>query len=292
MSAQAALAQTPALDTLPVQRTTAGGLEFHYVEQGQGLPLVFMHGVLGDYRTAAPQWSAFAPRYRCISYSRRYNWPNENTSLDPDHSALTEARDLKMLLEIWNAAPAILVASSYGAFTALALAVDSPHLVRALVLAEPPMLRWADRVSGGHQARQAFERDVREPARQAFQQGDDAAAVMRLTGGIVGAGAMAVMDPLALQRRLVNARSIKALTLSSDEFPMLAPDRVRALQCPVLLMAGIQTPTIHDTVFRALCAEMPQAEAVRVPHAGHGVARDNPAYFNQRVLDFLATHIQ
>ena len=291
MNVQAATVIPPALDAQPVQRTTANGLEFHYVEQGHGVPLVFMHGVLGDYRTAAPQWSAFAPLYRCISYSRRHNWPNQNAAIDPDHSALTEARDLKMLLRNWNAAPAILVASSYGAFTALALAVDSPHLVKAMVLAEPPMLRWADRVSGGQEARQAFDRDIREPARRAFLQGDDTAAVLRLTGGIVGAPAMAAMEPQALQRRLVNAQSIKALTLSSDEFPMLAPESIRALKCPVLLMAGVDTPAVHDTVFRALCAEMPHAEIDRVPGAGHGVARDNPAYYNQRVLNFLATHI-
>lgn len=292
MIVQANTAATPALDEQPLQRTTANGLEFHYVEQGRGLPLVFMHGVLGDYRTAAPQWPAFVPRYRCISYSRRYNWPNQNPGLDPDHSALTEARDLRMLLGNWRAAPAILVASSYGAFTALALALDSPHLVRALVLAEPPMLRWADRVRGGLQVRQAFERDIRDPARSAFLQGDDTAAVLRLTGGIVGTDALAAMDPQALQRRLINVRSIKALTLSSDEFPMLAPERVRALPCPVLLMAGVDTPAIHETVFRALCAEMPQAQIDRVPNAGHGVARDNPDYFNQRVLDFLASHVR
>ena len=28
-----------------------GELEFHYVEAGRGQPLVFVHGVLGDWRT-------------------------------------------------------------------------------------------------------------------------------------------------------------------------------------------------------------------------------------------------
>jgi pimeloyl-ACP methyl ester carboxylesterase len=284
-------ATAPALDALEVHRTAMGALEFHFVEQGKGAPLVFVHGVLGDYRTWAPQWPAFTPHYRCISYSRRLNWPNHNPDAGPDHSALDEARDLQSLLTTWGATPAILVASSYGAFTALALALEAPHLVRALVLAEPPMLRWADRVPGGRALREAFDRDIREPARAAFLRGDDTQAVLLLTGGIVGAGALAAMDPQALERRLINARSIRALTLSSDEFPMLAPDRIRALRHPTLLLAGERTPPIHDTVFRALCEGMPQAQVARIPCAGHGVARDNPPVYNQRVLDFLARHL-
>lgn len=279
------------LAALPVLRTTVGELEFHYVEQGNGPALVFLHGVLGDYRTATPQWPAFVSRYRCIAYSRRHNWPNQNRAVASDHSALTEARDLRALLRSWGATPAILVGSSYGAFTALALALDAPELVRALVLAEPPMLRWADHIPGGALVREEFFRDIREPARQAFLRGEDRQAVLRLTGGIVGSDALASMSPQALQDRLTNVQSIKALTLSMDEFPMLAPDRVRAIKCPTLLLAGAHTPAVHDVVFRALCLGMPNAQVARIPGAGHGVARDNPAFYNQRVLEFLDAHL-
>lgn len=267
--------------------TRARGAEFHHVQAGQGLPLVFLHGVLGDWRTWAPQWEAFTARYDCLAYSRRHNWPNRNPHIAPDHSALTEAQDLEALLDTWGRSPAVLVGSSYGAFTALALAVRAPDRVQALVLAEPPMLRWADRVPGGQAVRDAFERDVRLPARDAFLAGDDVQGVLRLTGGIVGDQAMATMAPQAMAQRMLNARSIKALTLSDDEFPWLEPKAVSALRCPILLLAGDSTPAIHATVFEALCQALPQAEVRRVPHAGHGVARDNPDFFNQHMLDFL-----
>lgn len=267
--------------------TRVRGAEFHHVKAGAGLPLVFLHGVLGDWRTWAPQWEAFTARYDCLAYSRRHNWPNQNPEMAPNHSALSEASDLEALLDAWGRSPAVLVGSSYGAFTALALAVRAPERVRALVLAEPPMLRWADRVPGGRAVRDAFDRDTRLPARAAFLAGDDIQGVMRLTGGIVGDQAMATMAPQAMEQRMLNARSIKALTLSDDEFPWLEPQAVSALRCPILLLAGESTPAIHATVFAALCEALPQAEVLRVPHAGHGVARDNPAFFNRHVLDFL-----
>lgn len=279
--------QAPAIESLPLQRTAVGELCFHHVEQGDGTPLVFVHGVLGDWRTWAPQWPAFVPHFRCISYSRRYSVPNGNTQPSPDHSALLEAEDLHALLRVWRAEPAILVGSSYGAFTALALALAHPEQVRALVLLEPPMLAWADRWPGGSAVRDAFERDIREPARRAFAAGDDAVGVQLLTGGIVGAQALVQMAPEAMARRLENSLSIKRLALSTDEFPMLDPAHVQALRCPTLLLAGDRTPAIHDVVFRALCAAMPQAEQDRIPNAGHGAARDNPEAFNRRVLRFL-----
>lgn len=280
----------PLIEGETLRCTRVGDLEFHFVEAGQGAPLVFLHGVLGDWRTWAPQWPAFTPHFRCISYSRRYSVPNRNLRPSPHHSALVEADDLAALLRHWQAEPAVLVGSSYGAYTALALAVAQPSLVRALVLIEPPMLRWADFTDEGRAVREAFERDVRLPARQAFERGDDTTGVLLLTGGIVGSETAAKLPPEALARRLENARSIRMLTLSSDEFPMIEPRDVRALDMPVALMAGRHTPAIHDVVFRALCGAMPQAEVSRIPAAGHGAARDNPAEFNRLALDFLRRH--
>ncbi len=284
---------TTATDTIdialePLRRVDlANGLEFHYVEAGSGPPLVFLHGVLGDWRSWAPQWPAFVPHFRTIAYSRRYNVPNRNTQPSPDHSALVEAQDLAALMKTWNAEPAILVGSSYGAFTALALAVRQPERVRAMVLLEPPMLRWADFSEEGRALRQAFELEVREPARAAFLRGDRETAVRLLTGGIVGAKASGDLSPRAMRQRIDNERSIRMLTLSSDEFPMLEPASLRALRMPTLLLAGAQTPPIHDVVFRHLCQVMTQAKVHRIPDAGHGAARDNPAVFNRLALDFL-----
>lgn len=280
---------SPQIDFLPLRRTLIGaGLEFHHVEAGEGIPLVFVHGVLGDWRTWAPQWPAFSPHFRTISYSRRYSVPNRNEAVpSPNHSALVEAQDLSELLLGWGASPAVLVASSYGAFTALALAVKHPQQVRALALLEPPMLGWADFTEEGCHVRAAFDRDIRLPARAAFERGEDEQAVRLLTEGIVGANASKELAPEAMQRRLENLQSIRVLSLSTDEFPMLPPQAVRAVKVPTLLMAGVNTPPIHDVVYRTLCRAMPQAEQIRIPDAGHGAARDNPAAFNQVVLDFL-----
>jgi pimeloyl-ACP methyl ester carboxylesterase len=62
---------------------------------------------------------------------------------------------------------------------------------------------------------------------------------------------------------------------------------VLAVRVPTLLLAGQQTPAIHDAVFRNLCAVMTQARSARIPDAGHGAARDNPQVFNRLTRSFL-----
>ena len=47
-----------------------------YVEQGQGEPVIFVHGGLQDYRMWSEQLPKFAAHYRAIACNRRSNYPN------------------------------------------------------------------------------------------------------------------------------------------------------------------------------------------------------------------------
>lgn len=271
----------------PLERLTLPtGVELHLVQGGAGEPLVFVHGVMGDWQSWAPQWEAFCGHYHCVSYSRRYNHPNRNEMPSPDHSALVEAEDLLQLMDALGLDRATLVASSYGAFIALALAVREPRRVAALVAVEPAMLCYAEFSERGRAELRQFRQAVVEPANEAFRRGDDREGALRMTGGIHARGAAATSGA-ALQRRLANARAMRMLALSSNEFPLLSPEALGALDLPILLVSGCDTPAIHAEVFRNVCAAMPQARKALVGAAGHSVAQDQPEAFNQLALQFL-----
>ncbi len=265
------------------------GVALGYDEAGQGHPLVFIHGVMGDWRSWDDQWPTFTAHYRCVRYSRRYNHPNRNSMASPDHSALHEADDLLGLLNHLGWDRAVLVGSSYGSFIALALALQQPQRCAALVLSEPPMMKYAQLSAAGREAEARFRADVIEPANAAFRRGDDETGARIMTGGINGQGTQ-TLTPEAMRRRLQNIVAMKTLALSSDEFPWLSPEQLAGLTQPVLLLAGERTPPIHAEIFRNVCAAMPQAEKLIVPGAGHGTSRDNPSFFNAHVLDFLDRH--
>jgi non-heme chloroperoxidase len=62
---------------MKTKEVRVNGLTLHYIERGQGTPVVLVHGTLGDYRTWDGQLEAFSKGYQLISYSRRYHYPNE-----------------------------------------------------------------------------------------------------------------------------------------------------------------------------------------------------------------------
>ncbi len=286
----ASLAPAPFPDQTPQAFRLPNGVELHGVFGGEGSRLVFIHGAMGDWRSWEPQWHAFSARYTCLSYSRRYSFPNRNELASPHHSAIDEAEDLRLLLDALGWDRVILVGSSYGGFTALALALADPGRVQALVAVEPPMMRYAHLTDAGQQVAEEFRLRTIEPANAAFRLGEDERAAQIMTGGING-GASPHNGGEALRRRLQNMRAMKMLALSTDEFPWVEPARLAALPMPVLLMSGADTQPVHRAIFDNLCPAMPQAEVLRVPGAGHGVSRDQPAVFNTRVLDFLQRRV-
>src|SRR5438552_11526071 len=82
-----------------LKKVRVNGTELHYVEQGEGDSLVFVHGGLGDFRTWGPQMGPFSGRYHVVSYSRRGHYPN---AWPEDYSSvemMPHVEDLAALIE-------------------------------------------------------------------------------------------------------------------------------------------------------------------------------------------------
>ena len=117
------------------------GVDLHYISAGAGEPVILLHGGQGDYRSWEPQMAELSRYYRVISYSRRYNFPNQNPQTATDHSAKTEAADLRALIKALRLKRVNLIGTSMGAATALTFAIDNPRMVRRLIIADRPSLR-------------------------------------------------------------------------------------------------------------------------------------------------------
>jgi pimeloyl-ACP methyl ester carboxylesterase len=276
-------------DAQPI-KILVGGVELHYIEQGKGEPLILLHGGQGDYRSWPRQVEAFASKYRVISYSRRYHYPNANPLTSSSYSALTDAADLAAFIAALKLGPVHLVGTSYGAFTALAFAIDHPGLVRTMVLAEPPVLQWATGTDRGAGLYREFMMTVHLPAGKAFTSGDDEGAMRIFINRFDGPGAF---DSLPAERRktvMQNALFFKAVTASSDPFPNLPKEKVARLPMPVLLIRGANTKELDILVSEELARIIPKAGKLIIPQAGHGSPRQNPDAFNAAVLAFLAKH--
>jgi non-heme chloroperoxidase len=265
-------------------------IELHYVELGKGEPVVFVHGGLEDYRIWQGQMDSFARRFRVIAYSRRYNFPNRNRMTANDHSALVEAADLALLLRKLNLGPVHLIGSSYGAFTALVLAIQHPELVKTLTLAEPPVHRWAGDLPEG---KKTFEKFMSfwNSVGDAFRRGDSNKA-LRVSVNFFSEGhdTFDTLPSEARQGMLENIAEWKALTTSKEAFPPIKPAEIQQIKIPVLLMCGEKTLPIHQLVngqLERFFRGNSRAKRITISGATHDMWSEQPEVCRKAVFDFL-----
>jgi non-heme chloroperoxidase len=185
---------------MPTVEVNGSALE--YTESGSGTPLVLVHGSVNDQRTWESQMAALSTRYHVIAYSRRYHHPNPWVGDGSDYAVSVHAEDLTALVRALGIAPAHVVGSSYGAYTALVAGLHHPDLVRTLVLGEPPAvpLLISNPANPLHllwllirDPRTAlvvlrFIRGSIMPTQEALRRGDLEEAVRRFGDGVLGKG--------------------------------------------------------------------------------------------------------
>ena len=264
------------------------GVELHYLEQGTGVPVVFVHGGLVDYRRWAEQVGPFAQHYRVITYSRRYNFPNQNQSIDPEYSAAVDAEDLAALINGLQLGRVHVVGESYGAYAALYLAVRHPELVRSLALAEAPMMRWLNASPEGKVAFDEFQDNLWQPVGRAFRAGRPQEALKIVVGYFLG-GATVEAIPVELRSLIeANLREWQVLSTSADAFPSLRREEVAGIRAPTLLMGGESTLPLQKLLDAQYEALLPDCRRVIIKQATHEMWDEQPVSCREQTLKFLA----
>ena len=270
-------------------KIVVNGVELHYISAGAGEPVILLHGGQGDYRSWEPQMAALSRYYHVISYSRRYNFPNQNPQTATNHSALVEAEDLAALMKALHLKHANLVGTSIGAATALTLAIQHPKMVRSLVLAEPPLIGWAKHFPDGSKLYEDFMLRIQDPAREAFAAGDDAGAMRFFVDGFASPGRFDKLPPEARLGVMQNAGFFKMMSRSENPYPEIDRRALWSLRMPVLVITGERTIEIHRRIDEELTKMIPRARSATIPAAGHGSPRENPGAFTEVVENFLET---
>ena len=116
---------------------TAGGVRLHYMERGQGRPVIFLHGngmMVEDMLISGVLGTAANRSYRAIAFDR----PGFGHSERPRGTAWTAAAQAELLpraFALLGIERPIVVGHSLGTMVALALALNHPDQVSGLVLA-------------------------------------------------------------------------------------------------------------------------------------------------------------
>ena len=278
----------------PVRMARVNGVELHYTDTGSGdvggATVILLHGGMGDLASWSSQMGALSPRHRVVTYSRRHSHPNRNGEVRRARFADCVGDDVDDLLALQrelHAAPGHLIGTSYGALLALALALRVPAQVASLVLAEPPLHRWACASATGERLYREFVDGAWRPAAEAFGLGQQRRAMRLLTDGMWGQPMFESWPEHRIDGVMRNAAAMHGLACSHDPFPEFDRSAVAGLTMPALLVQGARTSALHRLVMNELGHVMRGARRAEISSAGHGVPNENPSEFNAAVGSFL-----
>ncbi len=278
----------------PVGVARVNGVALHYIDTSTGTlggaAAILLHGGMGDLGSWTHQIRALAERHRVVTYSRRLSHPNRNGEVQRARFADCVDDDIDDLLALQSelcARPAHLIGTSYGALLALAAALRAPAQVASLVLAEPPLHRWACATDAGRRLYGEFIDAVWRPAADAFGHGQQRRAMQLLTDGMWGQPMFETWPDDRIDGAMRNAAAMHALARSQDPFPEFDRSAVAGLTVPTLLLQGAHTSALHRLVMDELDHVLRGARRVEIPCAGHGLPNENPNGFNVAVASFL-----
>ncbi|MGA7928666.1 MAG: alpha/beta hydrolase [Candidatus Sulfotelmatobacter sp.] len=269
------------------------GVELHYEERGDGTPLIFVHGSLSDGSYWHDQLAPFAQAgFHVIAYSRRYNFPNKNKAR-PGYSAVVDADDLAALIQKLHLGKVDVVGHSYGALTALFLAVRHPELVRRLVLCEAPAVSLLGHLHGdqsalGKETLADIQARMVKPMQAAFRKGDGEEGVRVFIGYVMrNPQAWDNMSKAAHEETLKNVEEWNVMMTTGELFPNLDPKAVEKIHAPVLLLSGQKSYPFLGLIDEELARLIPDNRRIILPGATHQMWFEQPAECRKDVLEFF-----
>ena len=237
---------------------------------GSGPAVVLLHARTGSAAMWQRQLAAFsAAGYRCIAYDRRQSGRTEVT---PGAPAALPADDLLALVDVLGVARFHLIGTAAGGIVALDFALSHPARVRTLVFANSvgsaEIKQDPEYISAAAQRRPPDELppEIRELG--AWYRSHDPAGVQRWLA--LSAETRAKRPPFPATRNRI--------TLA----------RLADLRLPVLLVTGDIDPYTPPAVLDVFHRRIPHATALVIPDSGHSAFWEQPARFEQAVLEFLA----
>ncbi|MGI4811286.1 MAG: alpha/beta fold hydrolase [Janthinobacterium lividum] len=247
-----------------------------YLEEGEGVPILFLHGIGGGAAVFTPQLAHFGKRYRAIAW----DMPGyANSAPLPLVTMEALAASLAGFIKALGLDRPILVGHSLGGMIVQRLLAASPHVARGVVLSQTSAAfggrdpAWADQfvasklgpLDSGH----SMETLAPDAIRESIGQGADPA-------GVAAAEAAFGAVPESTYRDMVLAMP------GFDQREALA-----RIAVPTLVVAGSLDQLAPASGCERMAGRIPGARYVVLDGAGHLAHAEQPGTFNAALDDFL-----
>jgi len=257
-------------------RAEIDGIGIHYESEGEGTPLVFVHGLGGTLNVWHAQRVVLSKYCRVILYDLSGSGQSDRSNTG--YSIEKWAEELAGVLDAAELERAVVVGHSMGTLIVQRFVLQFPDRVMGLVLAGA----LTELLPPGKEA-------IANRAKLVEAEGMSAVADAILTGA------------LSARTREGNpalAGLLREVLLSND--PQCYAAHCRALvegsvrgeqskiDCPALILVGDQDPVTPLVFARQIAGEIPGTAVKIVPGTAHMTMLESPDAFNSALLGFLA----
>ena len=256
-----------------------GGATLTGLEQGDGLPVVFLHAGVCDKRMWLDQMQAVADAgWHAVAYDRR----GYGDATSPDE-AFSHLDDLEAVLDALDIHAAVLVGCSMGGGLAVDFALAHPGRTIGLLLI-------GTSITGAPWTATAEEQAIEMAEEDAWERGDrdllnKVQAHEWLDGPRSQSGRVGgTVRELFLD---MNAKALAKPVLTQEEPLPEAWGRMDEVNTPALLVVGDEDFTALVERHETLSETMPNAFAVVLEGAAHIPSIEKPELVNSLLLQFL-----
>ncbi len=258
-------------------KTQANGIEIYYEWHGpdDGDVLVLSNGILMSTASWGFQLPAFSRNYRVLTYDCRGQWQSAHPA--GPYTMELHTDDLAALLEALGIPRAHIAGVSYGAELSLIFAYKYPEKTRSLIVGSTvsqvePVLRGI--VENWIAAARHKDPELFYSATYPFN----------FSQRWIAANAPALEQARA-RYALLDFDAIA--TLCEAFLNLNITGELHRIKAPTLLMAGEEDILKPRRYADLVAAQIPQAEYVLIPRAGHALMWEQAEAFNSLVLGFL-----
>ena len=267
--------------TMPI-----GEAELSYVSEGEGVPVVFVHGAISDLRV----WDAYRPIIaddrRIVAYTQRYfgtgEWPDDGENFQRS----THVDDLIAFVEGLDTRPIHLVTWSYSGEIGIHAMLRRPDLFRSAVHYEPVLDRLVEGVAGGANAsRELFGHFG--PAVRAAQENRPEDAALRFIEAVFKLPDGEAVGETGEQMWRDNGRTVP-LYLAMEPPQAIDCETLGHLTAPTLVVQGADSFTRFSIMSERVASCVANGMIVTIPDVNHDGPYRKPSEFGAIIESFIA----
>lgn len=258
-----------------------GRFDLNYIDEGEGFPVVLIHGLAGDHTSWLPYIAEFKNHYRVIAMDN----PGSGDSSPVDAPCTMEelADTMIALMDNLQIDKAHVVGRSLGGMTGMHMALRAPDRLQSLVLT--PATHKFDRIG----------RLILENMRDILEWQDDWGDWARHSAHMFVSHDFYNKHPEEMAQILAlvgnEARSkVSYLNLNHTALSHDVSTRLGDITCPTLIMAGRLDPLNGIPGADAMSAGIPNSETIIFEKSAHFFLMEEPEKAMTAIRDWLIKH--